>query len=97
MKIFTLLIALIGMGTTPGEAILPPLYQGIRELQAILSAPEIGQKLESGDVIEKIIRTDTGFKIVTNKREVVIHIEYSHNQKIGPADFMLKFEDSVPY
>lgn len=77
------------------QAALPPLYQGIKEIQAILESAELAQKLPSGDVIEEIKRTDTGFSITTNKRELQVHVTYVKTGKIGPDDFTLRFDESI--
>lgn len=81
--------------TLPVEGLLPPLYQGIKELQTLLASPELGHKLDSGDILEKIEKTEYGYKITTSKRELHVHVIYNNNGKIGPATFTLKFEEAV--
>lgn len=93
MKIFSLLLLAGILFTDRVEGILPPLYEGIKEIQSILSSPELGHKLESGDVIEKIEKTETGYKITTNKRELLIEVQYQKTRKIGPATYVLKFNE----
>lgn len=81
------------MGFSSVEGLLPPLYEGIKEIQTILASPELSSKLTSGDVIEKIERTETGFRITTNKRSVDVKIDYEKTQNIGPASFKLTFSE----
>ena len=90
MKKLALLLTLL---TCHLEGILPPLHQGVRELQALLSAPELAEKLPSGDLIEQIKRTAYGYTIVTNKRTLEVHVHYTPTGKIGPADFTLEFQE----
>ena len=46
-------------------AILPPAWEGVRELKAILDDKQLSQYLESGDVIEKIEHLESGWQIMT--------------------------------
>ena len=95
MKTFMIFLMAGSLLTHFAEGVLPPLYQGVKELQSILSSPELGQKLESGDVIEKIKKTEQGYTIVTNKRELSIEVEYQKTGKIGPAPYVLKFGEPI--
>jgi hypothetical protein len=86
LLLFTSLLSFL-----PIEGLLPPLYEGIKELQTLLASPLLAQKLQAGDVIEKIEKTEKGYKVTTNKRELEITLHYSSDHKIGPADFTLEF------
>ena len=92
----TLFMLLIGtfFSTLPMQGVLPPLYEGIKELQALLASHELSQKLGSGDVIEKIEKTENGYKITTNKRDLEVEVYYTPTGRIGPAAFTLKFGES---
>lgn len=74
------------------SALLPPLYQNIAELKAILSDDKISECLQSGDVIEEIRKTNEGYLIVTNHREVLAEVVYQPAENIGPAKFKIIFK-----
>ena len=75
------------------EAALPPLYQNRNEISAILSSPEFGQKLQSGEAILTIQKNETGYLITTNKNVLQVNVIYKHSDKMGPVPFDLKFEE----
>lgn len=88
-----LLAALIIM---QAEALLPPLYQTSGEIKAIMSDDQLGQKLQSGEVIEKIEKNDYGYEITTNKSHVQVSIVYEHATQPGPAHYKIYFSDPAP-
>ena len=96
MNLFYSLLIAGALITASLQALLPPLYESTKELQAILASPELGQKLTSGDVIEKIERTSDGFLITTNKRTLLVIVTYEATGRIGPASDKLTFGDPVP-
>lgn len=73
--------------SSPLTALLPPLYQSTAEIKAILSDEKLSEVLQSGDLILEIKRTENGFRIVTNHREVEAQVVYKKTQTIGPAKF----------
>lgn len=77
-------------------AALPPLYESVRELQAILSDDKLGQVLSSGDLILEIKKTDAGFLIITNKHEVLARVISEPSKLMGPAQFKIVFEAPTP-
>ncbi len=89
---FTLLTALIVM---QAEALLPPLYQTSSEIQAIMANEQLGQKLQSGEVIEKIEKNEQGYEITTNKSRLQVKVTYAPIQHPGPAQYRLSFSNSV--
>lgn len=76
-------------------AVLPPLYQGKKEIEAIFSHPQFGETLPSGDVIQEITKVSSGYLIITNKRIVPVVVEYKKTQQIGPSQFTLEFKSSI--
>lgn len=91
---FTILAAL--MMTLQVEAILPPLYQTSSEIKAMMEDIQLGQKLQSGEVIEKIEKNEQGYLIVTNKSQLQVKVIYQPSQGPGPAHYKLYFDDSTP-
>lgn len=91
MKSFYSLLVAGTLFTHSAEGLLPPLYENIKEIQAILGSPEIGERLQSGEVINKIERTSNGFAIQTNMHQLDVEVVYQKEGRIGPASFKLVF------
>ena len=91
MKFIIPIIFLIG-SISEANAVLPPFFQGKREIETILSSKELSQYLPSGDLIAQITKTPTGYMIITNKRIVGITVKYSRSDHIGPVRFSLEFQ-----
>lgn len=89
-KIFFGLILLIAI-QGQSFAVLPPLWQGVQELKTILNDKRLGEYLDSGDVITSIKKTDDGWVIITNKKNVAVQVSYEHSPRPGPVPFSLKF------
>jgi hypothetical protein len=88
----TLLAALI---VIQAEALLPPLYQTSSEIKAILADEQLGQKLQSGEVIEKIEKNAQGYEITTNQHKLLVKVVYEHAKGPGPAHYKLLFDNAT--
>ncbi|MBS0654902.1 MAG: hypothetical protein JSR46_03920 [Verrucomicrobia bacterium] len=73
------------------HALLPPLWEGTAEIKAIFEDVQFAALLGSGELIEEIKRTETGWKIVTNKSELQVTVTYLPMDHPGPARFGLQF------
>lgn len=91
-KIICLLGVFIAINAN-GFASLPPLWQDVRELKAILDAKEFGDYLHSGEAIQDIKKTDNGWAIHTNQHIVNIQVNYQTKAQPGPARFILEFQN----
>ena len=79
------------------QAILPPLYQTSSEIKAIMANEQLGEKLQSGEVIEKIEKNDRGYEITTNKSRLQVDVEYEPTERFaGPAHYKLHFGNPIP-
>ncbi len=85
-------ICLALLFVTPIFAVLPPFAEAKKEIKMILESDELAKYIPYGDVFEQIIKTDEGYLITTNKREVRVLVHYSKEHKIGPSKFTLEFE-----
>jgi hypothetical protein len=71
---------------------LPPAAQVLREWQALLKHPEFAALLSSGETVQKISRTESGFLIETENHIVDVEIRYKGaGGLLGPAQFDLIF------
>jgi hypothetical protein len=90
------MILLASLAVIQAEALLPPLYQTAAEIRSIVSSEQLGQKLQSGEVIEKIEKNDQGYEITTNQHQIQVEVEYEPAQRPGPAHFRLHFGEPHP-
>lgn len=78
------------------EAALPPLYQAKKEMEAILTSPELGQHFHSGEVLQGITKVANGYLVVTNQSAMFVEVRYAQDKRVGPARFHLIFHDPMP-
>ena len=90
------LIAVLLLAASNAQALLPPLFETLKEYRALLNSDEIEKILPSGQAIQKIDRTNEGFEIVTPKFTLEVKVVYEKSG-IGPAHFHLEFQDLKPY
>ncbi len=95
MKILGLTI-LACFAIMQAEAILPPLYETSSEIKAIMADEQLGQKLQSGEVIVKVEKNDQGYEITTNHHRLQVYVTYEPAQRPGPAHFKLRFGEPAP-
>lgn len=72
-------------------ALLPPLWQGVLEIKAILSDEHLKDYLDSAEVIESIVKNPTGYIIKTNYSELEAKVVALPQNKPGPAKFEVQF------
>lgn len=79
------------------QAVLPPLYQNKKEIEAILNSPELSKAIPEGESLEEIRKTDKGYLVITRRYLVVVLVRYHRmKQMVGPAKFTLEFSRPVP-
>lgn len=79
----------------PVQALLPPLYETIREYKSLIEDPQLAKKLDSSDMIQSIERHDDQFVVKTFKgKELLIQVVYEPQKMPGPAHFHFRFIDS---
>lgn len=91
--IFTAAMAL--SASLPAVEQLPPLFQDLKELRAILTNDNLGKLLPAGDTIMEIRRVENGYIIKTNKHQVLAKVSYQSGG-IGPIPFVIEFENPQP-
>lgn len=79
------------MSITSVFAALPPLYQSVKELKAILEDPELANELTSGEVIESIEKNESGYEVRSNRSHLQIDVHYKPQSMPGPVAFDLQF------
>lgn len=88
-----LVLALILTGTA--FAVLPPCAQSLREIEAIVSDPELYQLLGGAESVQGIFKTNGGYAVFTQNCFLKVDIKYLPTQRIGPAAFELRFSQPV--
>lgn len=76
-------------------AALPPLYQGVAELNALIHDSRM-KEIPDGDAIESITKTKDGWEVTTNHSLLQVDIENVPQQRPGPTHFRLKFHPVQP-
>jgi hypothetical protein len=90
-RLFFLLIFLFAFKTS--YAALPPLYQSLKEINAILSDKRLSDELGSSQAITGIKRIKNGYLITTFKYQLKVDVIYVPQKIMGPAKFELKFHE----
>jgi len=86
------LLALMVTVSLPTWALLPPLYQSVKEYKALLNDPRLEKTFASGEFIQSIERKESGFTVTTNKQILKVDIVYKKQRLPGPAEFQLEFQ-----
>lgn len=89
----TLLILIACLTTSAAHAALPPYYQSVREIQAILENREIAAKLGSGRAITSIAAHDRGFTVIAGECGLDVEVRYLPPENppvIGPVRFEIR-------
>lgn len=82
--------------TTGSYAALPPLYNSLAELKAILEDKQLEESLTSGQAIVALKRVDDGYVIETPKYTLKVNVTYLPQAMPGPGKFKLLFQKPVP-
>lgn len=91
------ILFLLAFAPLTAFALLPPIHQSVNEIKAILDSQELAQAFSPGETIQLIKRkNENTFIIKTEKNQMVVGIVYSPQQKIGPHEFKLVFENPTP-
>lgn len=85
------LILLSVLSLNTAYALLPPLWESVAQIKAVLSDEHLKDYLESGEVIESIDRSDEGYTIKTNHSELKAIIQAVPQTMPGPAKYKVHF------
>jgi hypothetical protein len=78
----------------PAFGALPPIWQGVAEIKAILNDPQLATVLDSGEILESIERSGQGWMITTSQSEVRVEVIAQKMTMPGPELFRLNFVKS---
>ncbi len=95
MKKIIFTLALFMFAGNISYAALPPLYQGIREIKAIIEHQEFSENLGSHEVVMDIVRIEQGYLIITNYSHMIVEVVYLPQEMSGPGQFELIFNNPV--
>lgn len=87
-----LVVAALCLCVLPLTAVLPPVWQNVAELKAILTDPALNQELDSAELIQSINRIENGWEIRTNKQTVIAEITPQPQSMPGPERFKVTFK-----
>ena len=74
---------------------LPPLAQSSREIQALLSDSQMQTLLGGAEWVQEIVRTETGYVVMTQNYLLRVDVEYLRAGRPGPVPFQLHFQDPI--
>lgn len=80
------------LATSSLTAVLPPLYESLREYTTLLNDPALTANLNAGEWIQNIKLGDNGFEITTNKGIHVVKVIREAQERPGPTQFHLEWE-----
>ncbi|MBJ7450095.1 MAG: hypothetical protein JHC93_07050 [Parachlamydiales bacterium] len=76
-------------------ALLSPLNQSIVEIKAVLDNQQFAKAIPSGEDIQDIIKIDSGYLIITDNYRLQVDVNYTPQDKMGPAKFNLSYHTAV--
>jgi len=83
---------LLAIFYSAAHAALPPMAQSIREIEAILSDPQLYQILGSAEMIQRIEQIEHGHYIVlTRNHSLQVTLNFIPLGHPGPAKFSIEF------
>ena len=91
-KLFAILTLCMALNGSLFSA-LPPLYQGLKELKAIIEDKKLDQVLNAGEMIMDIRKTQDGYMIVTNQHQLNVKVVYDPASHPGPTPFHIEFQE----
>jgi hypothetical protein len=74
---------------------LPPFAQSVKELKALLSDERLEELLGSSEGIREIMKTDSGYAVVTYSRFLKVDVEYKSLGHPGPVPFEFHFFEPI--
>ena len=76
----------------PVFALLPPYYQSVKEMVAILNSPLVAEKMGSPYSIQSLIKSETGYTLAVGECKLDIKINYIQRKDglVGPAEFNIE-------
>lgn len=86
-----LVVAALSLLAIPLSAVLPPVWQDVAEIKAVLTDPALTQHLDSAELIQSITRIEKGWEIHTNKQTVIAEIVPQPQSTPGPERFKVTF------
>ena len=92
MKKITVAVLTLLLAHTSLSAALPPAWQHVAEVKAILNDPQLKYLLTSGDLIQEIKKSEDGWTIITNHHELHARVVYKQQSMPGPAKFIIEFD-----
>lgn len=95
MKKCALGILLILFCATPLYAALPPAAQRIREMQSILSTPNLLDILQNQSIETIAYKPNNCYEIITQSSTIEVIVHYIPTSRIGSVEFELEFKKPV--
>ncbi len=86
-----ILSLLMVFGAVQTYAVLPPIHQSAKEMQAVLKDHRLYENLSAGEEILEIIRIENGYAVFTTSYYIEVELKYLPSENLGPRQFELFF------
>lgn len=75
----------------PAYSLMPPIWEDVSQIEAILNDPHLKDHLESGDALLGIKRTKKGWVIITNHKKLHVKVQALPQSMPGPGHYAIEF------
>ena len=89
-KYIFIILFLFGIKTF---ALLPPLYQSIKEIDEIILDERVQKELTSAEPILEIKKVKNGYVLITNRYSLFVEVKYIPQEMMGPAKYELQVHE----
>jgi len=87
---------LAGLSVTFGIfGALPPFAQSAKEISTLVMDSHLQELMGSAEVIREIMKTDSGYAVMTSTRFLKVDIEYQSAGRPGPVPFVFHFGEPL--
>lgn len=90
-KLFASAVLLVCFMGQTAHAALPPLWQSVREMEAILSSDQLGAHFVSGELLEDIVKVGNAYLVRGSQSAVFVEVINVPQEMAGPVKFKLKW------
>jgi hypothetical protein len=88
-----ILLLIVSILTINLYGLLPPFYQSLDEIKAIINSDELIENANSAFPILEIKKVQKGYLIITSDYLQLVEINNKDQDKTGPAKFDLFFDE----
>lgn len=88
-----LIFSILLLTAQPAFGLLPPLFQSVREIEAIVSSEDLKVKIPPSQPIHALTKVEKGYILETQDYQMAIDVVYKQQATPGPMQFELIFKE----